>query len=205
MITPHTKEEEELKKQGYKCIVGIDEVGRGPLAGPVIAAAVVMPIDGELLKVRDSKKMTPKARDKAYDEILNVCHGYGVGIVEHDVVDEINIYEATKLAMKRAVEDCEGSVPSRVDHLLIDAMRLNMGISEKAIIKGDQICYSISAASVVAKVTRDRLMAEMHEKYPEYGFDKHKGYGTKVHMEALEKHGPCDIHRKSFNPISGML
>ena len=204
---PHTKEEIALIKNGYKFIAGIDEAGRGSWAGPVVAAAVVMPvshfhpvggISPFLSGVKDSKLISSKMRDKLFDEIIENCLGYGVGIVENDTIDEINIYQASKLAMKNAVENIKGIIP---EYLLIDAMALDADIPQKAIIKGDTNIYSIACASIIAKVTRDRLMIEFHEKYPEYGFDLHKGYGTKIHSEALTKNGPCEIHRFSYKPI----
>lgn len=198
MIYPHTKEEQELIENGYKFIAGIDEAGRGALAGPVVAAAVVMPISHlHLTGVRDSKLLSPKKRDELYEKILENCLGFGIGIVENDIIDEINIYQASKLAMKKAVE----ALSKKPDYLLIDAMKLNVSTPQKSIIKGDMICYSIATASILAKVTRDRLMIEFHEKYPEYEFDKHKGYGTKIHNEALKKYGYCKIHRLSYKPI----
>lgn len=197
MRTPHTKEEKRLIKQGYKLIAGIDEAGRGSWAGPVVAAAIIMS-NYKIKGIKDSKLLSPKMRDKLFDEILENCLGYGVGIVENDTIDEINIYQAAKLAMKQAVENIEKVKP---DHLLIDAMKVEINIPQKAIIKGDTNIYSIACASIIAKVTRDRIMLDLHEKYPEYSFDKHKGYGTKIHLDCLEKHGSCAIHRKTYKPI----
>ena len=200
MNLPHTKEEKELIKQGYNFIAGIDEAGRGALAGPVVAAAVIMPEThpSGVKGVRDSKLISPKKREELFDEILKCCLGYGVGIIENDVIDEINIYQATKQAMKKAVESLENIMP---EFLLIDAMKIETEIPQKSIVNGDTLCYSISCASIIAKVTRDRLMFDFHKEYPHYGFDRHKGYGTKLHFETLSKHGPCNIHRFSYNPI----
>lgn len=200
---PHTKEEKRLTKQGYQFIAGIDEAGRGALAGPVVAAAVVMPAGCLHPKaVKDSKLLSPKMRDKLFDEILENCLGYGVGIIGSDVIDEINIYQASKLAMKQAVMNIEKVKP---DHLLVDAMKVEVEIPQKSIVKGDLNIYSIACASIIAKVTRDRIMLDLHDKYPEYGFDAHKGYGTKIHLDCLEKHGQCAIHRKTYAPVANII
>lgn len=199
MILPHKKEEQALMEKGYQYIAGIDEAGRGPLAGPVVAVAVIMDPREKLISIiRDSKLLTEKMREKAYGEILEKCIDFGVGVVESDIIDEINIYQAAKLAMKEAVEKLKKVKP---DYLLIDAMKIDLQIEQKSIIGGDRVCFSIAAASIIAKVTRDEIMKRYHQKYPNYFFDKHKGYATKLHLECLEKHGPCEIHRKTFNPI----
>lgn len=209
--------ENKLISSGFTKICGIDEVGRGPLAGPVVACAVM--IDAELYKdllkfkgVNDSKKMSAKAREKWY-EILTKCDGikWGIGIVSEKIIDKINILEATKLAMLDAIKKISEPASAMLrrgepDFLLIDGnFTLNIpDLNQKAIPQGDTKIISIAAASIIAKVTRDRMMRRFHEDYPEYGFDKHKGYGTMMHCEAIKKFGPCPIHRRSFEPIKGM-
>jgi len=191
------KYEDELHAAGIRFIAGVDEVGRGPLAGPVIAAAVVLPIDFPVSGIDDSKKLSAKKRDELFELITKHSLAYGIGIVDNDIIDEINILEATKLAMKKAIEEARGGAD--IEHLLIDAVSLpGIDIPRTSIIKGDECSVSIAAASIIAKVTRDRLMAEYHGKYPHYKFDKNKGYGTKEHYEGISKHGICEIHRKSF-------
>lgn len=176
-------------------IGGIDEAGRGPLCGPVVAACVILPKDVELLYLNDSKKLSEKRRELLFPEIKEKAVSFGVGIVENDVIDEINILNATKLAMKKAID----SMSVRPEQLLIDAVHLDdIDIPQVAIIKGDAASVSIAAASVIAKVTRDHIMLEYDKKYPEYGFAHHKGYGTKAHYEALKKYGLTPIHRKTF-------
>jgi ribonuclease HII len=176
-------------------IGGIDEAGRGPLCGPVVAACVILPKDAELLYLNDSKKLSEKRRELLFPEIKEKAVSFGVGIVENDVIDEINILNATKLAMKKAID----SMSVRPEQLLIDAVHLDdIDIPQVAIIKGDAASVSIAAASVIAKVTRDHIMLEYDKKYPEYGFAHHKGYGTKAHYEALKKYGLTPIHRKTF-------
>lgn len=208
MIIPDFSREEKLFRRGYKQIAGIDEVGRGPLAGPVVAAAVVFSHTAktaDLVKmgVRDSKLLTSKKRDYLYEKIIENCSDWSVSVITEDIIDEINILQATLLAMRKAVE----SLKVRPDFLLIDGNFTidDYPVSQLAVPKADQHIFSVSAASVVAKVTRDRILVDMDEKYPEYGFAKHKGYGTREHMEALKKHGPCIIHRKSFAPIDEIL
>jgi ribonuclease HII len=196
---PNFSEEKNLWKQGFKCVVGLDEVGRGPLAGPVVAAAIfIKPNSKFLLKgINDSKKLSEKQREKFY-KILTKRQDikWGIGIISEKVIDKINILEATKLAMQEAIKDL------KPDFLLIDGnLKINCATPQKSIIKGDQKVFSISAASIIAKVTRDRMMEKMHKKYPDYGFNKHKGYGTRAHFANLEKFGPCAIHRKSFYPV----
>jgi ribonuclease HII len=237
--------EKELAEKGYNFIIGVDEAGRGPLCGPVVAAAVVLKninittsayghpsLDkegkGEVLKsfdlwdlVRDSKKLSEKQREKVFDFIQENFH-VGVGLCNHETIDRINILEASFLAMKKAVQELKRNV-ERITHnendslrstlhaprymVLVDGNKIipNFSMQQKAVIGGDKIVKSISAASIIAKVTRDRMMMKMHEKYPEYGFDKHKGYGTKLHMAMLEEFGPCEIHRKSFAPVTRLL
>ncbi|AOT68380.1 ribonuclease HII [Geosporobacter ferrireducens] len=187
--------EKELAKEGYRMIAGLDEAGRGPLAGPVVAAAVILPFDLFIDGINDSKKISEKKREKLYDIINEKALAVGVGIVENNVIDEINILRATKRAMGEAVKNLE----IKSDFLLIDAVKLtDIKIKQQSVIKGDQKSISIAAASIIAKVTRDRIMNQYHEVFPEYGFVSHKGYGTKEHYESIEKHGITPIHRKSF-------
>jgi len=208
MIIPDFTSEEKLIRKGYRNIAGIDEAGRGPLAGPVVAAAVVFSESakiGEMIKmgVRDSKLLTSRKRDYLYEKIIEKCSDWAVSVVSQDTIDEINILQASLLAMRQAVE----SLRVRPDFLIIDGKFTisDFPISQLAIPKADQRIFSVSAASVIAKVTRDRLLVEFDEKYPVYGFAKHKGYGTKSHIEAIHKHGPCEIHRKSFSPIDEII
>ncbi len=202
------KEEKALFTQGYKLIGGIDEVGRGPLAGPVVAVCVVMPSDFKiedkrLLGVKDSKKMSEKKREKLFDIIMETFPAIGIGLCDYDTIDRINILEATFLAMKKSL----GALKEKPDCILIDGKFKipNLSLAQKTIIKGDSLVFLIAAASIVAKVTRDRMMREVDEKYPQYGFAQHKGYGTKFHMEALKVYGACEIHRKSFGPVRDSL
>lgn len=191
-----SKYEKEYYEKGYKTIAGIDEAGRGPLAGPVVAAAVILPKDCLIEGVNDSKKISEKKREKLYDEIIENALAYGVGIVDHTVIDEINILNATRRAMKIALENLE----VKPEFILIDAEKKvdTNQIPYLPIIKGDALSISIGAASIIAKVTRDRIMREYDKIFPMYGFEKHKGYGTKAHVEAIKEYGPCMIHRKSF-------
>ncbi len=191
------------RESGALRVAGVDEVGRGPLAGPVVAAAVVLQEGMLIPDVTDSKKLTEQQRERLYDVIIGAAVAYGIGIVDERTIDEINIREASLLAMERAIN---AIVPSP-DHVLVDG---NCGIPrlailQKAIIKGDFRSHSIAAASILAKVTRDRMMDELHARFPQYNFDKHKGYGTKEHVDAIRKHGPCDAHRRSFEPIASLL
>ena len=194
-----TKFEEAEYKKGYKLIAGIDEAGRGPLAGPVVAAACIMPRGLILNDVKDSKKLSASKREELYHYFVGHPDiKFGVGIVANDRIDEINILKASLEAMTLAVIN----LPIEPDYLLIDGNQLPpTGILSKAIIKGDSLSQSIGAASIIAKYIRDELMLEYHKKWPEYGFDTHKGYGTKAHLEALQTYGPCSIHRNSFEPI----
>jgi len=187
----------------------LDEVGRGPLAGPVVAAAVVIQNTKYKIqdtKIRDSKKLTSKQREKFY-KIFKKTDGlkWGIGKVSEKVIDRINILEATKLAMERAVRNLNCKLKNkncRVDYLILDGkMELDLLLPQKSIIKGDEKVFSVALASIIAKVTRDRLMCRFAKKYPRYGFDKHKGYGTKDHLKMLKKFGHCQIHRKSFKPL----
>ena len=187
--------ENKYISQGKKLICGVDEAGRGPLAGPVCAAAVIMP-EGLIIEgVNDSKKLTAKKREKLFDIIKNEAVCYSVAFASASEIDEINILNATHLAMTRAVEGLE-KVPEVV---LVDGNSLpKWYYNSEAIVKGDAVCHSIACASILAKVSRDRLMLLEAEKYPQYSFEKHKGYGTKVHVQALKEYGPCPIHRKTF-------
>ncbi len=179
-----------------KLICGIDEAGRGPLAGPVSVGAVIMPLDDAdiIAGINDSKKLSAKKRDELYDTIKNKAVAYSCIMLDNNIIDEINILEATKRAMYNAVE----SLKIKPELVLIDAVNLNLDTESKAIIKGDATSYNIAAASIIAKVTRDRLMDEYDAMYPEYNFKSNKGYGTKEHIEAIKKYGPCPIHRKTF-------
>ena len=181
---------------GIKNICGVDEAGRGPLAGPVFAAAVILPEDYEIEGLNDSKKLSEKKRDALFDEIIEHALAYSIQSVDHKTIDEINILEATMLAMKTAVEN----LSIRPDAVYIDGNRVprNMDIPTEFVIKGDATSASIAAASILAKVSRDRFMLEMDKKYPEYCFAKHKGYGTKLHYEKIREFGPSEIHRLTF-------
>lgn len=187
--------EKELYEKGVQYIAGVDEAGRGPLCGPVVAAAVILKPGDKIYGVNDSKKLSEKKREELFETIKEKAVAYSVGIVEHDIIDKINILEATRLAMKKAVEGLE-KLPQ---HVLIDAEKhVPISIPYTAIIKGDAKSESIAAASIIAKVTRDHIIEKLDEKYPEYLFKKNKGYGTKQHIEAIKKYGLCEIHRKSF-------
>ncbi len=195
--------EQELHDQGYGCIAGIDEVGRGPLAGPVVAAAVVLPDSFDILGIDDSKKLSEKRREQLFVEIKKHAIGWGIGMADHATIDEINILQATKLAMRRAVHDLEKKLAEDgrqcLDYLLFDAVRIDeLKLPQQSIIKGDAKVLAIAAASIIAKVTRDRMMVKYAEIYPGYAFEKNKGYGTKAHYEGLQEHGICQIHRRTF-------
>ncbi len=185
------------KSQGFTYIAGIDEVGRGPLAGPVVAAAVILPDDFQILGIDDSKKLSETKREELYELIWKAAVSIGVGIIEAKEIDEINIYEATKKAMYAALNELHISP----DFLLVDAMKLTTPIPSEAIIKGDSKSISIAAASIIAKVTRDRIMKEIALSYPEYRFEQNMGYGTKEHIEALQLYGATPYHRRSFAPV----
>ncbi len=190
------KDEENLYSNKVKYICGIDEAGRGPLAGPVVVGAVILPADSLIEGVNDSKKISEKKRERVFEEIVNTAISYSTGIVDQKTIDEINILNATKLAVKKAIESLE----IKPDLILVDALTNieTFGIPYKSIIKGDAKEYSIAAASIIAKVTRDRMMLEWDKVFPEYGFAKHKGYGTAAHIQALKENGPCMLHRKTF-------
>ncbi len=196
--------EKELYQKGYQAIAGIDEVGRGPLAGPVVTACVILPKDCKIRHLNDSKKIPKKHHEEIYEEVLARALGVGIGIVDNDTIDRVNIYEATKLGMLQAIEQMKGEV-TKPDYLLIDAMQLDTPIPQLSLIKGDANSLSIAAASIVAKVTRDRMMAEYAKEYPGYAFDKNVGYGTKDHLAGLKQYGVTPIHRKSFEPIKSTL
>lgn len=192
---PNFEFEEKYKAEGYKVICGIDEAGRGPLSGPVVAAAVILPPDVMIPGLNDSKKLTPKKRDMLYDVILREAVAVGVGMASPEEIDRLNILNADMLAMRRAVENLK----TPPDLALVDGnIARDLPVTAVPVIKGDALSLSIAAASVIAKVTRDRLCIKDDENYPQYGFGKHKGYGTKEHMEALRTYGPCPIHRRSF-------
>lgn len=193
--------ERELINKGIKLIAGVDEVGRGPLVGPVVTAAVILPVDYKLAGLTDSKKLTPKKRDKFYDIIMHDAISISIGMKDAKVIDEINIYEATKLAMKEAID----GLNIKPEHVLIDAMPLDINIPHTSIIKGDAKSLSIAAASVIAKVTRDRMMDELDIKYPMYNYKKNKGYPTKEHVEAINKYGIIDGYRKTYGPVRDYL
>ncbi len=186
----------ELRSKGYKYICGIDEAGRGPLAGPVVVASVIMPENSMIEGVNDSKKVSEKKREKLYDLILEEAISYGVGIIGQDEIDEINILNATKKGLTMSLKE----LIQKPDLIIVDALTHidTLGIPYESIIKGDAKCYSISAASIIAKVTRDRIMREWDKIYPQYGFVQHKGYGTSAHINAIKEYGPCPLHRKSF-------
>lgn len=177
-------------------ICGIDEAGRGPLAGPVVVASVIMPKDSMIEGVNDSKKVSEKKREELYDSIIEEAVSYGVGIIDEKAIDEINILEATKKGLTTSIQELK----VKPNLILVDALNKidTLGIPYKSIIKGDALCYSISCASIIAKVTRDRIMRQWDEIYPMYGFEKHKGYGTALHIQAIKEHGLCPIHRRSF-------
>ena len=219
MIYASLAEEKKLWKKGYRCVACLDEAGRGPLAGPVVVAATVyrLPMSvkftdiGSLSDIRDSKQLSAKQREEFYEIIINhPAIKWGVGIVSEKIIDKINILEATKLAMVKAVNDLNKKISLNIkicgrgflystDFLVLDGkMKLNLNIPQKAIVKADEKVFSCAASSIIAKVTRDRIMMRYHKEYPQYGFDKHKGYGTKLHYQMLKRHGPCQIHRKSY-------
>lgn len=192
--------EKELYAQGIQLIAGVDEVGRGPLAGPVVAAAVILPENCKIPGLNDSKKI-PKSKHQAiYQAVLGQALSVGIGVKDNQVIDQVNIYEATKLVMLEAIQELD----QQPQHLLIDAMKLDLPISQTSIIKGDANSLSIAAASIVAKVTRDQMMAAYDQEYPGYDFGQNSGYGTSKHLEGLEKHGVTPIHRRSFEPIKSM-
>ena len=207
MILPHLEKEKYYWGEGFQYIAGIDEAGRGPLAGPVVAGAVV--VSPEIMEniqkspeyklIRDSKTLSARQRGIAYDFILQNFK-WGVGLSDEKTIDRINILQASFLAMKKAIFDLKRNLEGDIGAVLVDGRNLipNMSIRQEAVISGDRDIFSISAASIVAKVTRDRMMLEYHKKFPQYGFARHKGYGTKMHFEMIREYGLCGIHRKSF-------
>lgn len=203
--TPSFIEEKKLAAQGYRFTAGIDEVGRGALAGPVVAAAVILPCRLKapwLNQVRDSKLLTPDKREYLFDHIHEIAVSVSIGIVSHQIIDTRNILRATHLAMMQAISQ----LSPEPDSLLIDYLRLpDVSLHQKGIVNGDGLCFSIACASIIAKVTRDRLMKEMDTVYPGYGLAKHKGYWTEEHVANLNRLGPSPIHRRSFHPVKGML
>ena len=191
------KYERELNEKGIKLIAGVDEVGRGPLIGPVVAAAVILPKDFKLNGLTDSKKLSEKKREEYYEIIKKEAIAIGIGIISEKRIDEINIYEATKEAMKEAINNLN----QKPEHILIDAMPLDLKIPTTSIIKGDLLSITISAASVIAKVTRDHMLYEIDKEYPMYDLKNNKGYGTKKHLEAIKKYGITKYHRLSYKPV----
>jgi len=201
-IQPMDHFERMYYRRGYQRIAGVDEVGRGPLAGPVVAAAVVLPLEGIEERLYDSKKISSGKREELCEIILSKASGVGIGIVGQEEIDLLNILQATLKAMALAIEN----LPIPPDFILIDGNQvIRIPLPQKPIRKGDQLSTSIAAASIVAKVTRDRMMMEWHQKYPHYNFARHKGYGTKEHREAIEKFGLCELHRKTFRGVREYL
>ena len=192
--------EKELYAQGIDLLAGVDEVGRGPLAGPVVAAAVILPKACKIPELNDSKKIPKSKHKEIYEAVLQNAIAIGIGIKDNQVIDQVNIYEATKLAMMEAI----GQLEPQPQHLLIDAMKLDLPISQTSIIKGDANSLSIAAASIVAKVTRDQMMEEFDKEYPGYDFSKNAGYGTVNHLASLDQLGVTPIHRRSFEPVKSM-
>jgi len=212
MVQTFSKEENQRLKKlchyekeafflGYELVAGVDEVGRGPLAGPVVAAVVILPKEAKIPGINDSKKLSTLQREKLCKIILETIVDWGIGIVNEQKIDEINILQATYLAMKKAIK----SLKLKPHFLLVDGLKIpHLDIPQQPIIKGDQLSISIAAASILAKVVRDRMMIEYDHEFPQYGFAKHKGYGTAFHIESIKKYGICKIHRRSFEPIKSM-
>ncbi len=210
MKYPNFKEENKLYKRKLYIVVGIDEAGRGPLAGPVVAASSIIKTKNILYKknIRDSKKLTSKKRLEIYNLLIKDPKiEWGIGIVSEKIIDKINILEATKLAMKKSILNLEKKIqPKKINFLLLDGnFKINTDLKQKSIIRGDDKVFSIAVASIIAKVTRDKIMEKYHKRYPLYGFNRHKGYGTKLHFKTLKKYGPCKIHRKTFKPVSCLI
>ncbi len=193
--------ENNLYNEGVTLIAGVDEVGRGPLIGPVVACACILPVNFYHKDIKDSKKLSEKKREEMYKIIKENAISIGLGIVSEKVIDEVNIYEATKIAMKEAIKNLNITP----EHVLIDAMKLELNIPSTSIIKGDDKSESIAAASIIAKVTRDHMLDEMDKEYPMYDLKNNKGYGTKKHLEALQTYGPCKYHRVSYSPVRNAL
>jgi ribonuclease HII len=212
MKNPNLKEEKKLWKKGYKVVVGLDEAGRGPLAGPVVAAAVYIIANCKLQianseNLGDSKKLTPQKREEFFKLIMrNPFIKWGIGKVSERIIDKLNIKNAAELAMEKALKNLEKKIKKKADFLIIDGNHINSknlkARNHKLIVKGDEKVLSCAIASIIAKVTRDKIMEKYAKKFPEYGFEKHKGYLTKFHLKMLRKYGPCKIHRKSFLPIA---
>ncbi|MBQ9060674.1 MAG: ribonuclease HII [Firmicutes bacterium] len=195
--------EDQLHAEGISYIAGVDEVGRGPLAGPVVTAAVVLPADFDVLGIDDSKKLSEKRREELCEVITEKALAWGIGMADQQVIDEINILQATKQAMRQAIEEADRMLREKtggsIERVLLDAVELpDLSVPQESIIKGDAKVLAIAAASIVAKVTRDRMMVRYAKDYPWYSFEKNKGYGTKDHYTGLREHGPCPIHRKTF-------
>jgi ribonuclease HII len=213
MILPGLDYENRYWRKGYRLVVGLDEAGRGPLAGPVVAGAVVVfpEIIKEIRKdplyklIRDSKTLSFHQREKAFGFITDYFP-FGMGWSSHETIDRTNVMQAAFLAMKKALSDLKSKLGNDIEAVLLDGRSLipNISIEQENILGGDKLIFSISAASIVAKVTRDRMMLALHEKFPRYGFAKHKGYGTRLHFEMIEKYGPCEVHRKSFKPLTNI-
>lgn len=195
------KYEHELNEQGIKLIAGVDEVGRGPLCGPVVTCACILPEDYHLDGLNDSKKVSEKKREKLYEILIKDAISYSIGVSSPKRIDEINILEATKEAMISAINN----LSVKPEHVLIDAVKLNLDVPSTSIIKGDANSSSIAAASIIAKVTRDRMMYELDKEYPEYGYASHKGYPTKKHIEAVKQYGVKDFYRMTFTPINELI
>jgi len=194
--------ENRARSSGFTCIAGLDEAGRGPLAGPVVAAAVVLPPGLLIPGLTDSKQVPEQEREKLFSVICEQAVCYGIGIVDERTIDTVNILQATFLAMEKALRE----LSPQPDYLLLDALTLpHVRLPQTPLIKGDCRSHSIAAASILAKVTRDRLMTELHERFPLYNFKKHKGYGTREHLSLIRKHGPCEAHRRSFHPVAQIL
>lgn len=193
--------ENNLYNEGVTLIAGVDEVGRGPLIGPVVACACILPVNFYHKDIKDSKKLSEKKREEMYKIIKENAISIGLGIVSEKVIDEVNIYEATKIAMKEAIKNLNITP----EHVLIDAMKLELNIPSTSIIKGDAKSEPIAAASIIAKVTRDHMLDEMDKEYPMYDLKNNKGYGTKKHLEALQTYGPCKYHRVSYSPVRNAL
>ena len=198
--------DESIRKDGFSLIAGVDEAGRGPIAGPVVAAAVILPQNCRIKGIRDSKKIPEKEREELFWAILLNALCIGIGIVESEEIDRINILRATRQAMYSAVMDLTNNISSKPDVILIDAVTIpSITIKQIPIIKGDAKSVSIAAASIIAKVVRDGIMIKYHSIYPQYEFHKHKGYATKSHLDKIERYGPCPIHRKSFQKVMDLM
>lgn len=199
---PHAKYEKRLFNEGYQAVAGVDEVGRGAWAGPLIACAVIMPHKPRIYGVRDSKQMVPNKRYEICERLKEKAVSIGIGVVQHAEIDQIGIVQANELAMLRAIQELDAAP----DHILIDAFKIsNLPIPHSAIAHGDALVYSIAAASIIAKTTRDAMMEQLAEQYPAYGFETNKGYGTDAHRTSLDQHGTCPIHRISFHPMKTMV